>query len=49
MQFERVESATKALVDLQGRYFAGRNVRVAFFSEERFQKEDLAPKAGEFD
>ncbi|KAF5837264.1 splicing factor [Dunaliella salina] len=49
VQFERVESATKALVDLQGRYFAGRNVRVAFFPEERFQSEDLAPKAGEFD
>ncbi|GFH09423.1 uncharacterized protein HaLaN_04561, partial [Haematococcus lacustris] len=43
--FERVESATKAMVDLQGRYFAGRNVRVAFFDENRFLATDLAPKA----
>ncbi|GFH14581.1 uncharacterized protein HaLaN_10666 [Haematococcus lacustris] len=47
--FERVESATKAMVDLQGRYFAGRNVRVAFFDENRFLATDLAPKAAEFD
>lgn len=49
VQFERVESATKAMVDLQGRYFAGRNVRVAFFDENRFLATDLAPKAAEFD
>ncbi|GFR45032.1 hypothetical protein Agub_g6399 [Astrephomene gubernaculifera] len=49
VQFERQESATKAAVDLQGRFFAGRLVRVAFFSEERFKSMDLAPKQGEFD
>ncbi|KAG2432124.1 hypothetical protein HXX76_009050 [Chlamydomonas incerta] len=49
VQFERVESATKAAVDLQGRFFAGRMVRVSFFPEERFTSTDLAPKAGEFD
>ncbi|KAG2439057.1 hypothetical protein HYH02_006584 [Chlamydomonas schloesseri] len=49
VQFERVESATKAAVDLQGRFFAGRQVRVSFFPEERFTSTDLAPKAGEFD
>jgi len=49
VQFDRVESATKAQIDLQGRYFGGRNVRVAFFSEERFDRLDLAPSAGEFD
>ncbi|PNW76444.1 hypothetical protein CHLRE_11g467591v5 [Chlamydomonas reinhardtii] len=49
VQFERAESATKAAVDLQGRFFAGRMVRVSFFPEERFTSTDLAPKAGEFD
>lgn len=49
VKFERQESATKAAVDLQGRYFAGRSVRVAFFPESRFDTTDLAPKAGEFD
>ncbi|GLC35103.1 hypothetical protein PLESTM_000279800 [Pleodorina starrii] len=47
--FERQESATKAAVDLQGRFFAGRQVRVSFFPEERFTTTDLAPKQGEFD
>ncbi|EFJ51175.1 hypothetical protein VOLCADRAFT_87981 [Volvox carteri f. nagariensis] len=49
VQFERQESATKAAVDLQGRFFAGRSVRVSFFPEERFMATDLAPKQGEFD
>lgn len=34
---------------VQGRFFAGRMVRVSFFPEERFTSTDLAPKAGEFD
>ncbi|KAG2498604.1 hypothetical protein HYH03_003353 [Edaphochlamys debaryana] len=49
VQFERQESATKAAVDLQGRFFAGRQVRVCFFPEERFTADELAPRAGEFD
>lgn len=48
IKFDRAEAATRALVDLQGRFFAGRQVRVAFFSEDRFDKQQLAPQAGEF-
>jgi hypothetical protein len=48
-QFDRTESATKAQIDLQGRYFGGRNVRVAFFDEGRFERTELAPQDGEFD
>ncbi|WIA42186.1 hypothetical protein OEZ86_009449 [Tetradesmus obliquus] len=47
-QFDRTEAATRALVDLQGRFFGGRQVRAAFFSEERFEKQQLAPQPGEF-
>lgn len=47
IQFERSEEATKALVDLEGRFFGGRIVRATFFDEERFGRNDLAPAAGE--
>ncbi|KAG1669131.1 hypothetical protein FOA52_002642 [Chlamydomonas sp. UWO 241] len=49
IQFDRVEAATKAQVDLQGRFFGGHNVRVAYFDEARFDKTDLAPAPGEFE
>jgi splicing factor 45 len=38
-----------AMHRMQGRFFAGRQVRAAFFPEERFTATDLAPKPGEFD
>lgn len=41
IEFRRVESASKALVDLNGRYFAGRVVQGSFFDPERFKKLDL--------
>lgn len=47
--FERVESAVKAAVDLDGRFFGGRPVRATYFSEERFEKQDLAPSQEELD
>lgn len=37
----------QALVDLQGRFFAGREVEASFFEEERFAKRELAPLASE--
>ena len=43
VQFTKVESAIKAVIDLNGRYFGGRIVKGSFFSEERFDNFDLAP------
>ena len=43
VQFTKVESAIKAVIDLNGRYFGGRVVKGSFFSEERFDNFDLAP------
>lgn len=47
VQFERPEETTKALIDLDGRYFGGRVVRAAFYDEEKFGKNELAPMPGE--
>lgn len=47
VQFERSEQTTKALIDLDGRYFGGRVVRGTFYDEERFSKNELAPMPGE--
>ncbi|CAJ2650364.1 DNA-damage-repair/toleration protein DRT111, chloroplastic-like [Trifolium pratense] len=47
VQFERSEETTKALVDLDGRYFGGRVVRATFYDEDKFGKNELAPMPGE--
>ncbi|XP_057971876.1 DNA-damage-repair/toleration protein DRT111, chloroplastic [Malania oleifera] len=47
VQFERSEETTKALIDLDGRYFGGRVVHASFYDEERFSKNELAPMPGE--
>lgn len=47
VQFERNEQATKALVDLDGRFFGGRVVHAGFYEEERFNVNELAPLPGE--
>ena len=47
IQFERAEEATKAMLDLQGRFFGGRVVQATFFDEERFGRNELAPMPGE--
>lgn len=41
VEFQRVESAIKALVDLNGRFFGGRTVRGAFFNLDKFRRLDL--------
>ncbi|XP_012075631.1 DNA-damage-repair/toleration protein DRT111, chloroplastic isoform X2 [Jatropha curcas] len=46
VQFERSEETTKALVDLDGRYFGGNVVRASFYDEEKFNKNELAPMPG---
>ncbi|KAL1567506.1 DNA-damage-repair/toleration protein DRT111, chloroplastic [Salvia divinorum] len=47
IQFERSEQATKALIELDGRFFGGRVVRAGFYDEERFGNNELAPQPGE--
>lgn len=37
----------QALVDLQGRFFGGREVEAAFFDEGRFAARELAPRPEE--
>ncbi|XP_061524093.1 splicing factor 45 [Phyllopteryx taeniolatus] len=37
LEFERVESAIKAVVDLNGRYFGGRVVNACFYSQDKFR------------
>lgn len=37
VEFSRLESAIKALVDLNGRFFGGRQVRCAFYSTENYE------------
>lgn len=34
-------------MDLQGRFFGGREVEAAFFEEDRFEKRELAPRPEE--
>lgn len=49
VQFERMESAMKAAIDLEGRFFGGRTVKAMFFSEAKFDRQELAPVAGQPD
>merc|ERR1719277_1750067 len=46
LEYEKVEDATKALVDMNGRYFGGRVVRARFYDQARFDKGDLDKKDG---
>ncbi|XP_072529623.1 splicing factor 45 isoform X1 [Salminus brasiliensis] len=41
LEFERVESAIKAVVDLNGRYFGGRVVKACFYNLDKFRVLDL--------
>lgn len=36
VEFKRIESAIKAVVDLNGRFFGGRQVKAGFYSIEQF-------------
>ncbi|XP_014210835.1 splicing factor 45 [Copidosoma floridanum] len=41
VEFKRIESAIKAVVDLNGRFFGGRQVKAGFYSVEKFNKYQL--------
>jgi len=41
-EFKRVESAIKAVVDLNGRFFGGREVQASFYDVEKFKNLNLA-------
>ena len=45
--FERQDSAIKAFLDMEGRFFAGRTIRCAFFNEQRFEAKDYTPRHDE--
>lgn len=47
LEFEKKEDATKALVDMNGRFFGGRVVKARFFDEARWAAGSLDPMAGE--
>ncbi|CAG8660678.1 1591_t:CDS:2, partial [Ambispora leptoticha] len=47
VKFVEQEAATKAKMDLNGRFFGGRAVTARFFDQARFDKLDLAPSATE--
>lgn len=36
VEFKRIESAIKAVVDLNGRFFGGRQVKAGFYMVEKF-------------
>ncbi|CAF3983619.1 unnamed protein product [Adineta steineri] len=42
VEFKRVESAVKAVVDMNGRYFGGRVVKAKFYALDKFRQFDLA-------
>ncbi|XP_033646465.1 splicing factor 45-like [Asterias rubens] len=44
VEFQRVESAIKAVVDLNGRWFGGREVRASFYEVSKFQRYELDAK-----
>jgi splicing factor 45 len=46
VEFTKMDSAIKAVIDLNNRYFGGRTVRASFYSEDKFSKFDLAPETG---
>ncbi|OWF53811.1 Splicing factor 45 [Mizuhopecten yessoensis] len=42
LEFERVDSAIKAIIDLNGRFFGGRIVKACFYNLDKFRRLDLA-------
>ena len=49
VEFSRAEAATKAIVDLEGRFFGGRKLRAVFFDPQLLERSELAPIPGELE
>ena len=49
VEFERLDSAIRGFVDMEGRFFGGRQIKCAFFNEARFDQRDYARTADEDD
>lgn len=41
LSFEKVEAATKAVIALNSRFFAGRPLVAQFYDEDRYNADDL--------
>lgn len=41
VEFKRIESAIKAVVDLNGRFFGGRQVKAGFYTFAKFKNHQL--------
>lgn len=41
VEFKRIESAIKAVVDLNGRFFGGRQVKASFYDPEKYDNLQL--------
>lgn len=41
VEFQRIESAIKAVVDLNGRFFGGRQVKATFYDTEKYDNLQL--------
>jgi hypothetical protein len=48
VHFERQEGAVKAYRDLNGRFFAGRQITASFYDENKFKRNELAPGPEEY-
>ena len=40
-QFTQASSAAKALQEMNGRFFGGRNLQASFFDEGKFERQEL--------
>eukprot|EP00638_Chattonella_subsalsa_P006440 CAMPEP_0117740616 /NCGR_PEP_ID=MMETSP0947-20121206/4446_1 /TAXON_ID=44440 /ORGANISM="Chattonella subsalsa, Strain CCMP2191" /LENGTH=388 /DNA_ID=CAMNT_0005556761 /DNA_START=126 /DNA_END=1295 /DNA_ORIENTATION=+ len=47
--FERQDAAIKAFMDMNGRFFAGRQITAVFFKEDKFDRRELEYTPGEGD
>jgi len=37
IEFERIPSAVRAMIDLNGRFFGGRKVKASYYDEDKFK------------